>query len=131
MCTALRQGTADGQENPIPAILSAKFSQVQWHLSLTCHVYSPAVIIISPAVWSKVSDADKSIFIAAALKGTAAGSKKVSDDENNGIAQLKKDGMQVVEKVDGESFRKAVAPAWQSFAQEFGADKIAGIPAVR
>ena len=37
--TALQQGTVDGQENPIGVILSANFSQVQDHLSLTQHVY--------------------------------------------------------------------------------------------
>ena len=129
--TALQQGTVDGQENPIPVILSAKFSQVQKHLSLTGHVYSPAALIISPGVWGKLSDADKKVFTDAAAKGAAAQRKKVNDDENNGIAQLKKDGMQVVEKVDGDSFRKAVAPAFASFAKEFGADKIAAIQAVK
>ncbi len=129
--TALQQGTVDGQENPIPVILSSKFSQVQKHLSLTGHVYSPAALIMSPAVWNKLSDADKQVFTEAAKKGAAAQRKKVNDDENNGIAQLKKDGMQVVEKVDGESFRKAVAPAYQAYAREFGADRIAAIQAVK
>lgn len=129
--TALQQGTVDGQENPIPVILASKFSQVQKHLSLTGHVYSPAVLLLSPKVWDKLSDADKKIFTEAARKGGAAQRKKVNDDENNGIAQLKKDGMQVVEKVDGESFRKAVAPAYAGFAKEFGADKIAAIQAVK
>ncbi|MEN9889890.1 MAG: hypothetical protein RLY78_185 [Pseudomonadota bacterium] len=129
--TALQQGTVDGQENPIPVILSAKFAQVQKHLSLTGHVYSPAVLIVSPAIWSKLSDADKKVFTEAAQKGAAAQRRKVNDDEANGIAQLKKDGMQVVEKVDGDSFRKAVAPAFANFAKEFGADRIAAIQAVR
>jgi len=129
--TALQQGTVDGQENPIPVILSAKFAQVQKHLSLTAHVYSPAVLLLSPAVWGKLSDSDKQAFVAAARKGGEAQRKKVNDDEDNGIAQLKKDGMQVVEKVDGESFRKAVAPAYAAFAKEFGADNIAAIQAVK
>jgi tripartite ATP-independent transporter DctP family solute receptor len=128
---ALQQGTVDGQENPIPVILSSKFSQVQKHLSLTGHVYSPAVLLLSPKVWDKLSEADRKIFVAAAQKGAAAQRKKVNDDENSGIAQLKKDGMQVVERVDGESFRKAVAPAYANFAKEFGADKIAAIQAVK
>lgn len=129
--TALQQGTVDGQENPIPVILAAKFAQVQKYLSLTGHVYSPAVLILSPNVWNKLSDADKKVFVEAAKKGGAAQRKKVNDDENNGIALLKKEGMQVVEKVDGESFRKAIAPAYQQFAKEFGADRIAAIQAVK
>jgi tripartite ATP-independent transporter DctP family solute receptor len=129
--TALQQGTVDGQENPIPVILAAKFSQVQKHLSLTGHVYSPAVFILSPNVWNKLNDADKKVFTEAAKKGAAAMRKRVNDDEARGIELLKKDGMQVVEKVDGDSFRKAVAPAYAGFAKEFGADKIAAIQAVK
>jgi len=128
---ALQQGTVDGQENPIPVILSSKFAQVQKHLSLTGHVYSPAVLIISPKVWDKLSEADRKVFVAAAQKGAVAQRKKVNDDEANGIAQLKKDGMQVVEQVDAESFRKAVAPAYAAFAKEFGAERIAAIQAVK
>jgi TRAP-type transport system periplasmic protein len=129
--TALQQGTVDGQENPIPVILSSKFAQVQKYLSLTGHVYSPAVFILSPKVWDQLSDADKKVFHEAALKAGAAQRKRVNDDENTGIAQLKKDGMQIDEHVDGDSFRKAVAPAYAEFAKEFGADKIAAIQAVK
>jgi tripartite ATP-independent transporter DctP family solute receptor len=129
--TALQQGTVDGQENPIPVILSSKFSQVQKHLSLTGHVYSPAALILSPKVWEKLNETDRAVFVAAAKKGAQAQRRKVNEDEEKGIAQLKKDGMQVVEKVDGESFRKAVAPAYATFAKEFGAERIAAIQAVK
>jgi tripartite ATP-independent transporter DctP family solute receptor len=63
---ALQQGTVDGQENPIPVILSSKFSQVQKHLSLTGHVYSPALLITSPRLMNRLSDADKKGFYDAA-----------------------------------------------------------------
>ncbi|MEN9867027.1 MAG: hypothetical protein RL748_2617 [Pseudomonadota bacterium] len=129
--TALQQGTVDGQENPIPVILSNKLSQVQKHLSLTNHVYSPAVLVLSPSVWNKLTDADKKVFVESAQKAAHIQRKKVNDDEANGIAELRKDGMQVVEKVNGESFRKAVAPAYAAFAKEFGNDKIAAIQAVK
>ena len=129
--TALQQGTVDGQENPIPVILASKFSQVQKHLSLTGHVYSPALILISPKVWSGLSEADKKVFTQASVLAAAAQRKRVNDDEASGIAQLKKDGMQVVEQVNGDSFRKAVAPAYAEFAKEFGADKIAAVQAVK
>jgi len=115
---ALQQGTVDGQENPIPVILSSKFSQVQKHLSLTGHVYSPA-------------DADKKVFTEAAKKAAIAQRKKVNDDENNGIAQLEKDGMKVTRTVDGAAFREALKPAYVGYAKEFGADNIKKISDVR
>ncbi len=128
---ALQQGVVDGQENPIPVILASKFSQVQKHLSLTGHVYSPALLITSPRVWNKLNDADKKVFAAAAKSSVAATRKKVNDDEANGIAQLEKDGMQVVRQVNGNTFREATKPAYANYAKEFGADKIAAIQAIK
>jgi tripartite ATP-independent transporter DctP family solute receptor len=121
---ALQQGTVDGQENPIPVILASKFSQVQKHLSLTGHVYSPALYLTSPRVMNKLSDADKKAFYEAAKKATVAQRKKVNEDEANGIAQLEKEGMSVVRKVDGQAFRDALRPAFAAYAKEFGADNI-------
>jgi len=121
---ALQQGTVDGQENPIPVILASKFSQVQKYLSLTGHVYSPALLITSPRLMNKLSDADKKVFYEAAKKAAVAQRKKVNDDENNGIAQLEKDGMTVARKVDGAAFRNALKEPYISYSKEFGADNI-------
>ena len=128
---ALQQGVVDGQENPIPVILASKFSQVQKHLSLTGHVYSPGLIITSPRIMNKLSDADKKAFYDAAAKSVAATRKKVNDDEANGIAQLEREGMQVVKKVNSASFNDALKGPYASYAKEFGADKIAAIQAVK
>ncbi len=128
---ALQQGTVDGQENPIPVILSSKFAQVQKHLSLTGHVYSPALLLMSPKIWAKLSDADKKIFMEAAKKAGTAQRKKVNDDENSGIAQLEKDGMKVTKVVDAAAFREALKPAYAGYAKEFGADNIKKIVDVR
>jgi tripartite ATP-independent transporter DctP family solute receptor len=128
---ALQQGTVDGQENPIPVILASKFSQVQKHLSLTGHVYSPALLLLSPKVWAKLSDADKKVFTDAAKKAGTAQRKKVNDDENNGIAQLEKEGMKVTKSVDGQGFRDALKPAYVSYGKEFGVDNIKRIQDVK
>lgn len=129
--TALQQHTVDGQENPIPVILAAKFSQVQKYLSMTGHVYSPALLLLSPKVWNGLNEADRKVFLDAAKKASVAQRRKVNDDEANGVAELRRQGMEVVEKVDGEAFRKAIAPAYQQYAKEFGADRIAAIQAVK
>ncbi|MFM1991610.1 MAG: hypothetical protein RJA99_4567 [Pseudomonadota bacterium] len=128
---ALQQGVVDGQENPIPVILSAKFSQVQKHLSLTGHVYSPALLLLTPKVWNALSEADKKAFQEAARKSAAAQRKRVNDDEDRGIAQLEKDGMTVVRNVDGNAFRDALKPAYAAYEKEFGAENIRRIQAVK
>src|SRR5689334_12310157 len=64
--TALQQGTVDDQENPLLVITSAKLYEVQKYLSLTGHVYSPALILMNKAAWDKLSPADQQAFLAAA-----------------------------------------------------------------
>ena len=51
-----------GRKTPIGVILSANFSQVQDHLSLTQHVYSPALILMSPMVWGGLSEEQQGWF---------------------------------------------------------------------
>jgi tripartite ATP-independent transporter DctP family solute receptor len=129
--TALQQGTVDGEENPIPVILSAKFAQVQKYLSLTGHVYSPAMILVSPALWNKLSDADKKAFTEAGKAASIAQRKKVNEDEAQGIAELRKAGMQVDTHPDGAAFRKAMTPAFAEFAKQYGAENIKRIQDVK
>lgn len=128
---ALQQGTVDGQENPMPVILASKFAQVQKYLSLTSHVYSPAVLMVSPKLWAKVAEVDKPIFIEAAHKAAVAQRKKVNDDESTGVAQLEKAGMSVVRVVDSQAFRDAMKPVYANLEKDFGADNIKRIQDVR
>jgi TRAP-type C4-dicarboxylate transport system substrate-binding protein len=129
--TALQQGTVDGQENPIPVILASKFSQVQKHLTLTNHVYSPALFIMSKSVYDKLSDADKSAFREAAKIAAQAQRKRVNDDERTGVETLRAAGMQVITEVDSGKWTMAMTPAYTEFAKRFGADKIKAIQDVK
>lgn len=117
---ALQQGTIDGQENPMPVILTAKLNQVQKHLSLTGHVYSPALFIVSKAAWSKLSKEDQAIVLEAAKLGAAANRQKVLADEQVGVDQMKAAGMQVVTVVDKAKFQAALGPAYADYAKKFG-----------
>ena len=128
---ALQQGTVDGQENPIPVIISSKFWQVQKYASLTGHVYSPALLLMSPRIFNKLPEADKKIFLEAAKVSAAAQRRKVDEDDANGIALMEKEGMQVVRNVDKTAFQDALKPAYAQFAKEFGAENIKKIQDVK
>jgi len=118
--TALQQGTVDGQENPLSVIMAAKFDQVQKHLSLTGHVYSPAIWLMNKAVFDKLSAADKQAFIDAAKEGTKANRARVAEDDTKGVAELRSKGMTVVEDLDKAKFVAALAPAYAEFEKQFG-----------
>ena len=118
--TALQTGTVDGQENPVPVILANKLYAVQKYLSLTGHVYSPALLITSIDVWGKLSDADKAAFKEAAKIALAANRKKVNEDENKGIATIKAGGTEVTLNVDKSLFQNSVTSAYAAYNKEFG-----------
>jgi tripartite ATP-independent transporter DctP family solute receptor len=118
--TALQQGTVDGQENPLSVIISAKFDQVQKHLSLTGHVYSPCIFVMNKAMFDKLSPADQKAFIEAAKAGTKANRARVDEDDAKGVADLRAKGMTVIDNVDKAAFVKALAPVSAEFEKQFG-----------
>jgi TRAP-type transport system periplasmic protein len=129
--TALQQGTVDGQENPLPVIMSAKFDQVQKHLSLTGHVYSPCIFLMNKDAFEKLSAADKQHFLDAAKEGTKANRARVDEDDAKGVTELRAKGMQVVENVDKSKFINQLAPVYAEFDKQFGKVNLDRIRAVR
>ncbi|MCV9996866.1 TRAP transporter substrate-binding protein [Pararhizobium sp. YC-54] len=93
--TALETGAIDGQENPFTTILSSKFFEVQKYLTISNHVYSPWVVLVSKPWWDKLSDDERKILQEAAVASrtferddTRAGSVKA-------LEELKAAGMEV------------------------------------
>ena len=118
--TALQQGTVDGQENPLSVIMAANFDQVQKHLTLTGHVYSPVVILMNTGAFDKLSAADKQIFLDAAKEAVKANRARVDKDDANGVAELRRKGMNIVENVDKTKFIATMGPAMAEFEKQFG-----------
>lgn len=122
--TALQQGTVDGQENPLSVISSAKFDQVQKYMTLTGHVYSPSLILMSKAQWDKLSAADKQAFLDAAKEAVKANRARIDDDERKAVADLKAKGMTIVENVDKAKFQAVLGPTFIEFGKKFGQENI-------
>ncbi|MCF8211721.1 MAG: TRAP transporter substrate-binding protein [Rhodoferax sp.] len=118
--TALQQGTVDGQENPLSVIMAAKFEQVQKHLSLTGHVYSPAIFLMNNAAFDKLSAADKAAFLEAAKVAIKANRERVDADDARGVKELSSKGMSVVENVDKAKFVEQLKPVYAEFDKQFG-----------
>ncbi len=118
--TALQQGTVDGQENPLSVIMASKFDQVQKYLTLTGHVYSPAIFLMNKAAFDKLSADDKKNFIDAAKEAVKANRARVDEDDAKGVAELRSKGMIVNEHVDKAKFVAVLAPVYAEFDKEFG-----------
>ena len=129
--TALQQGTVDGQENPLSVIMAAKFDQVQKHLSLTGHVYSPAIFVMNKASFDKLTAADKQAFVDAAKEGTKANRARVDADDASGVTDLRAKGMTVIDNVDKSKFVAMLAPVNAEFEKQFGKANLDAIRAVK
>ena len=119
VATALQQGTIDGQENPLSVITSAKLSQLQKYLSLTAHVYGPALVLMSPSVYDGLPDEQKKQFQDAGRASAQAMRDYVDNVERTGVAQLRQEGMQVVEDVDTAAFAAAVEPVYPEYYKKY------------
>ena len=124
---ALQQGVIDGQENPIAVILQVKVYEVQKQLSLTQHVYSPAMIIMSSRRWSQIPKEDQAIILKAAQEGAVYQRNLGRQNEEQMIAELQKNGVVVTRDVDKAAWVAAMKPAFDAFSAQFGKDKIDAI----
>jgi TRAP-type transport system periplasmic protein len=121
---ALQSGKFDGQENPIATIQSAKFAQVQKYLTVSGHVYDPAVIVMSVDAFEELDEGDKQAIMAAAKVGGQASRDYAAEAQAKGVAALAEAGMQVTPSIDTAAFSAAMASAVPGFEAKFGADLI-------
>lgn len=102
---ALETGTVDGQENPFNTILSSKFYEVQKYLTVTNHVYSPWIVLVSKKWWDGLSAAEQKVLMDAAKASRDFERQDTRKEAAGAVAELKKKGMQVNELSPAEAAR--------------------------
>ena len=117
--TALKQGTIDGQENPVVVIYSFKLWESQKYMTMDRHTYAPATILMSLKLWKSLTPQEQKLFTEAADEARDAARKYDNDNEAAQLAVIKKH-MQVIENPDLASFRKAVQPVYEKYGPKFG-----------
>jgi tripartite ATP-independent transporter DctP family solute receptor len=128
---ALQSGLFDGQENPIATILSSKFGQVQKYLTLSGHVYDPAVFLVSKDVWGDLTKAEQEILVKSAQLGAAASRRYAFEAQQKGVDFLRQQGVEIVDSVDRASFVAALQSAQPQYEKMFGRDVLEEIAAIK
>lgn len=95
--TALETKAVDGQENPYNTILSSKFFEVQKFLTVSNHVYSPWIVLVSKKYWDQLSKDEQKIIMDAAIKSREFERTDTRAEAGKALADLKSKGMQVNE----------------------------------
>lgn len=128
---ALQQKTIDGQENPIAVIHSVKLNEVQRHLSLSQHVYSPAILMASLKRWSSLAGEDQDILAKTGLEVAQFQRKLGRDSEAKQVNELAAKGMTVARNIPKAAWQEAMHPAMDAFVQQLGKDRMDAILKVR
>ena len=81
--TALSSGAVDGQDNPLPTVVDAKFYEVTKQIALTSHLVDLNYIAFSKKTWDGLSADQKMTVQRAADAAAAYGRLKQLDKENN------------------------------------------------
>ncbi|MCW2307971.1 TRAP transporter substrate-binding protein [Rhodobium gokarnense] len=88
--SAMQTGVIDGQMNPVPIISFANFGEVQDYMTLTNHLFSPYILMVSKTFWDKQDDHNKDILRYAAQSCVAAsrGLSRIIEASDRGVAGL-------------------------------------------
>ena len=112
--SALAQGVIDGAENNWPSFESARHYEVARFMSLTQHLFTPEVLLMSKLSWDRLSQADQQLIRQAARESVdymrALWDARVLSAKANIIAS----GVEVNE-VDNALFAALMEPVWDDF----------------
>jgi TRAP-type transport system periplasmic protein len=116
---ALRQGTVDGQENPIVNIYASDLQEVQDYLSLTGHKYEVTPFIIAQPVWDGFSAEDQEVIRNAAIEARDFQREEMATQTEE-QQQLLAEDLEINNDVDQEAFQEASRPVYDNWREEYG-----------
>lgn len=116
--TSLQQGVIDGQENPIAIIYSSKLNEVQKYVSMSGHVYSPAVFIFNNELFESFSPELQQVLLDAAKVAQQANYDFIDQNTEAQLEELKQLGMEVNE-IDLKAFQDAAQPVIDKYKGDY------------
>jgi len=93
--TALQTGSVDGQDNPLPTVVDAKFYEVTNQIALTSHLVDLNYVAFSKEVWDNLTEEQQATVQAAAEAAAESGRIKQLEKEANLVAFLTENGLEV------------------------------------
>lgn len=124
VATALRQHTVDGLDSPAPAAVTEKFYETNKYLSLTGHVFTGVIYLMSMQRFTGLpTDLQKTIAESAKVGAATETELYNKFDDESLVVLAKNHGMQI-DKVDREKFRARMKPVFDRYQDRVGKDLI-------
>jgi TRAP-type C4-dicarboxylate transport system substrate-binding protein len=124
---ALRERRIDGQDNPLPTILSTKFYEYQRYLTLTAHTYTPQILIANPGVLAALGPR-RELVERAAERAIAWQREYAAALDAQALVELRK-RMHVTEPsaAERQTFVAATAPVYERAADLVGEAELSAL----
>jgi TRAP-type transport system periplasmic protein len=106
--SALESGAVDAQEHPVEITHSAKFYEVQKHLTMTRHAFTAMPVVLNKAKFDGLAPDLQKVLLDAAQEAKLFQRALNQKNEGSIIAELRKAGMSVIENVDVAPFKAAM-----------------------
>ncbi|PZE22793.1 TRAP transporter substrate-binding protein [Paenibacillus xerothermodurans] len=124
--SAMEQKVVDGQENPLVTIDSAKFQEVQKHVTIWDYSWDALIVGFNKKFWDGLDDESKKIITDAVKEAGTYERGLVAQGDKDLIDKLAKDGMTVTQLSDQQkqAFRAKVADVYKEVESEYIAELI-------
>jgi tripartite ATP-independent transporter DctP family solute receptor len=121
---AMEQGVVDGQENPLAAILTSSFYEVQDYTSLSKHVYTPISFVMNGSRYDSLTDEQRQAVDEAAQEA-ALESRAIGEALDAELVEKIKEaskGEMAFNDIDAAAFQQAAEPVWVAIGETAGPD---------
>lgn len=129
--TALETKAVDAQEHPVGIFWSAKLYEVQKHLSLTNHGYTPLIVVMNKAKFDALSPELQKAMLESAQEAGKYQRQLNLENEKGILEKLQKAGIQIIEKVDNQPFKAVIeADVRKAFIEKNGDELLKKVDAL-
>lgn len=118
----LRTGAIEGQDNPLPTNLNAKFYEVTKYIVLTDHVVNTVWPSINEQRWQSLSEVDKLVIRKAIDKAREFCAETNLQAEAELVEFFRNEGMIVIEDPDKEAFAEYAQWSYQNESKDISED---------
>jgi tripartite ATP-independent transporter DctP family solute receptor len=118
----LKTGTIEGQDNPLPTDLNAKFYEVTKYIVLTDHVVNAVWPTMNEKKWQSLTPEDQELVMKAIDKARQACADQNLKAEAELVDFFKEEGMIVIEDPDREAFAEYAKNSYLTESKDISKD---------
>lgn len=116
---ALQTNAVDGQENPLSAIKTSKFYEVQTNIAMTNHILNDQGYLVSKKTYDSLSPELQTVLTESIKEAVAYHTGIFEEDEANLVEFFKNEGVEITEP-DMSAARAMMQPSYDRYLSESG-----------